>query len=66
MLCSFIINDFRFCMILVRLTVEDGLASAYSMACALCIYGMGVIASIDVPLLASKFSCSLSCMHTCT
>ena len=65
MLCSFIINDFRLCMILVRLVVEGALASTYSMVWAMCIHGMGVIASIDVPLLASMFACSLSCMHLC-
>lgn len=52
-------------MILVRLVVEGALASTYSMVWAMCIHGMGVIASIDVPLLASMFACSLSCMHLC-
>jgi hypothetical protein len=53
-------------MNLVRLVVEGGLASAYGMVWAMCIYGMGVIASIDVTLLASMFACFLSCMHICT
>lgn len=52
-------------MILVRLVVKGGLASVYGMEWAMCVYGMGVIAVLDVPFLASIFASSLSCMHMC-
>jgi hypothetical protein len=63
LLCYFLTNVWRFCIMPARFVMEGGLASLYGMVCVVCICGVWMMVGLVVSSLSNMSAWLIPWMH---